>query len=164
MSMVLLVSTKMVTPPYYLVITNISKRNNVKSLIQTSIAFGCFGVFVVGQPQFDFSDHATAINLRHFHKWKEFVHFLHEEAITLIGVEIHENAVDIQDYRVSGEPVAFLMGNEGQGILPKHMKDCNGFVKICQYGSGTASLNVNVAASIILHRYQIKVTEDIGEH
>ena len=37
----------------YLVLTNISKRPNVRSLFLTAAAFGCEGVFVVGQRTFD---------------------------------------------------------------------------------------------------------------
>ena len=37
----------------YLVIFNISKRPNVRSLLCTAAAFGCYGVFVVGQRNFD---------------------------------------------------------------------------------------------------------------
>ena len=33
------------------------------------------------------------------------------------------------------------------------MKLCDGFVKIAQFGGGTASLNVAVAAGIVLHRF-----------
>ena len=65
--------------------------------------------------------------------------------------------------------VAILMGNEGTGIHPNHMKCCHGLLRIPQYygtsgsddfgggdnngSGGTASLNVTVAASIVLHRF-----------
>jgi tRNA G18 (ribose-2'-O)-methylase SpoU len=35
----------------------------------------------------------------------------------------------------------------------KQKSVCDGYVYIPQYGAGTASLNVNVATGIILHRY-----------
>jgi tRNA G18 (ribose-2'-O)-methylase SpoU len=35
----------------------------------------------------------------------------------------------------------------------KQKSVCDGFIYIPQYGAGTASLNVNVATGIILHRY-----------
>jgi len=154
----------------YLVISNISKRNNVRSLLRTASAFGCNGVFIVGQAKFDeesddvppmLNKHVSSgkMPLIRFTKWKEFVNHVQEENIHLIGVEIHQKAVNINDLQVSADKVAFLMGNEGQGIHPKHMVSCNSFVKISQFGSGTASLNVNVAASIVLHRYQQKLLE-----
>ena len=77
----------------------------------------------------------------------------------LIGVEIDATSIPLTDDYFVQRPffdkdTALVMGNEGQGIHPNHKKDCTGgFVRIPQYGSGTASLNVNVAASVVLHRY-----------
>ncbi|KAH7436575.1 hypothetical protein KP509_05G026400 [Ceratopteris richardii] len=50
---------------------------------------------------------------------------------------------------------AFLLGNEGTGLSKKEMDICDSFVYIAQYGSGTASLNVTVAASIVLHHFAV---------
>ncbi|CAM9800989.1 unnamed protein product [Hapterophycus canaliculatus] len=38
-------------------------------------------------------------------------------------------------------------------MSPQQKACCDSFVYISQHGAGTASLNVTVAASIILHRY-----------
>lgn len=46
-----------------------------------------------------------------------------------------------------------MLGNEGTGLSPKQMALCDTFVYIPQHGQGTASLNVNVAAAIVLHRF-----------
>lgn len=101
--------------------------------------------------------------LLRFQKWDDFIDHLNKEGIMLIGVEIQESSVNIDALPVSAESkVAFLMGNEGQGIHPKHMASCKKFVKIPQYGSGTASLNVNVAASIVLHRCHLKLMEQLN--
>jgi tRNA C32,U32 (ribose-2'-O)-methylase TrmJ len=59
-------------------------------------------------------------------------------------------AVDESPFRGS---TAFLLGNEGDGISTAQQKLCDHFVYIRQYGNGTASLNVTVAASIIFHRF-----------
>lgn len=152
----------------YLVITNISKKPNVRALLNTAVAFGCAGVFVVGQKAFDW-DASSSDNkdfprslkplisdqrlvIQRFDTWEECVNHLHELSIRLIGVEIHEQARLIEEY-CDGQDTAFLMGNEGQGLHAKQMQSCQGFVRIPQYGGGTASLNVYVAASIILHRF-----------
>eukprot|EP00658_Telonema_sp_P-2_P034255 TRINITY_DN2501_c0_g1_i3.p3 TRINITY_DN2501_c0_g1~~TRINITY_DN2501_c0_g1_i3.p3 ORF type:complete len:104 (+),score=18.64 TRINITY_DN2501_c0_g1_i3:640-951(+) len=52
-------------------------------------------------------------------------------------------------------PTAFMMGNEGQGLSEKQMEVCDHFVRICQYSDATASLNVNIACSIVLHHYAL---------
>lgn len=178
----------------YLVIFNISKRPNVRSLLCTAAAFGCHGVFVVGQRNFDLNpdgkDVPTPIKefirngnaktdkegmfVQHFDKWKIFVEFLRAQQhprIQMIGVEIHVDAKSIDHYCTNttegannGNDIAFLMGNEGQGLSDKQMEACDGFVRIPQYGNGTASLNVNVAASIILQRmYQDQQEQKEGQ-
>lgn len=37
----------------------------------------------------------------------------------------------------------------------RQMRACDGFVYIAQFGTGTASLNVAVAGSIVMHRYAL---------
>lgn len=45
------------------------------------------------------------------------------------------------------------MGNEGDGMTANQKAICDGFVYVRQYGPGTASLNVAVAASIVMHHF-----------
>lgn len=174
----------------FLIITNISKRANVRALLQVGVAFGCTKILVVGQKAFNFtvssdgnestSNSAVAsdvpnhlipvfasgvITIERFDKWQNCVSYLKEHSITLVGVEIHADAKTIQEIchhlenanNTGRIDVAFLMGNEGTGLHDKQMNSCDIFCRIPQYGSGTASLNVYVAASIILyhfHQYQ----------
>lgn len=44
---------------------------------------------------------------------------------------------------------------QGQGLSAKQVRLCDSFVYIPQYGGGTASLNVTVAASIILQNFAV---------
>ena len=44
---------------------------------------------------------------------------------------------------------------QGTGMTAKQMSLCDSFVYIPQYGSGTASLNVTVAASILLQHFAV---------
>ena len=48
-----------------------------------------------------------------------------------------------------------MMGNEGSGMNEKQLAVCDYFVRVSQYGGGTASLNVNVCANLIMHRFMI---------
>lgn len=72
--------------------------------------------------------------------------------VPVIGVEIDSSAKNLET-----EPfftsAAIMMGNEGSGMTSKQMSLCDGFVRISQFGGGTASLNVSVAAGLVLHRY-----------
>mmetsp|Transcript_1420 Transcript_1420/g.2594 ORF Transcript_1420/g.2594 Transcript_1420/m.2594 type:complete len:223 (+) Transcript_1420:184-852(+) len=174
----------------YLIICNISKKPNIKSLMKNAVAFGVTTIYVVGQKKFNFnvvesceeeekSDVPTVLrpmiqsghlHIIQFDKLHECVEHLHNLGIKVIGVEIDESALDVDDTDqcfegatnagdgdgssgAGGGGVAFMMGNEGTGMNQKQMSLCDSFVKISQYGGGTASLNVSVAAAIILQRF-----------
>ena len=158
-----------VVPRLYLVICNISKSRNVRQLLLTAQAFGCCSVLVVGQErnlqdgnnllpfQFKRQMEQQKIELVKFVKFDECIQYLRDRKIFLLGVEIDEQSILLDDDYFHKRPldkdVAIFMGNEGSGIHPRHMKECQGFVRIPQYGVGTASLNVNVACSIVLYRF-----------
>ena len=44
---------------------------------------------------------------------------------------------------------------QGTGLSEVQAELCDGFVYIQQYGAGTASLNVSVAAAIVLHHFAL---------
>ena len=44
---------------------------------------------------------------------------------------------------------------QGQGLNAKQLALCDAFVYIPQHGAGTASLNVAVAAAIVLHHFAL---------
>ena len=74
----------------------------------------------------------------------------------ILGVEIVDDAVPIESHPFDGN-TAFIMGNEGEGMTPNQKAICDGFVYIRQHGPGTASLNVAVAASIVMHHFALWV-------
>jgi tRNA G18 (ribose-2'-O)-methylase SpoU len=160
-------------PRFYLVIVNIQKLSNVRNLMMAAVAFGCREVLLVGQernitrggeknlpPPFREAESQGRVSLRHFAKWRDCVAYLEDESIFLIGVEIDETSQPLNDeyferhFPTHQVDVAILLGNEGQGIVPQHLKECKALIRIPQYGAGTASLNVSVAASIVLFRFQ----------
>jgi tRNA G18 (ribose-2'-O)-methylase SpoU len=153
-----------------ILIYNISKAPNIKSLLRNAVAFGCKTVFVAGQKSFKFdpdeekSGIPTSVkpmireghlNIIRFDKLEECVDHIHSLGTTLVGVEIDETAKDIEseDCFEPDSAVCFMMGNEGTGMNEKQMRLCDRFVKIRQYGGGTASLNVSIAAAIVLQVY-----------
>jgi len=177
-------------PNLYLIITNISKSNNIKSLLLAAYAYGTTTVFVVGQPKFNI-DVINYVNpnlslkprtdlpkqllspmkrgefqVRRFNSLEECVVHIREiggkenanrsRGVQILGVEIVEGAQDIDSEPFDvDKDTAIMMGNEGSGMNRKQMKICDGFLRISQYGGGTASLNVNVAANIVMHRFNI---------
>lgn len=67
-------------------------------------------------------------------------------------MEIRDDAKPVNQHHFR-KSTAFLLGNEGTGLSAKEYEICDFFVYIPQYGCGTASLNVTVAASIVLHHF-----------
>ncbi|CAD6334728.1 unnamed protein product [Miscanthus lutarioriparius] len=108
---------------------NVAKRHNVGTLARSATAFGVAEVVVVGRRD-------------------------DERGCDICGVEITEDAkpVTAHPFRRS---TAFLFGNEGTGLSQKECDICDFFVYIPQYGGGTASLNVTVAGSIVLHHFGV---------
>lgn len=74
--------------------------------------------------------------------------------VSVVGIEIDDGAAAVHTHPFTGN-TAFMIGNEGQGLNEKQMKLCDEFVYIPQHGVGTASLNVAVATSIVLHHFAI---------
>lgn len=140
----------------YVVVHNIAKRHNVGTLARSATAFGVSEVILVGRRDFNsFGSHGSSNHLRfrHFHSLQDARHFLKEEKhCDICGVEITRDAVPVNHHPFN-KSTAFLLGNEGTGLSPKECEICDFFVYIPQYGSGTASLNVTVAASIVLHHF-----------
>lgn len=145
--------------------------------MNTAFAFGCLQVWVVGQTkntqnsrwiprQFQEALDREQIEILLFPKWNDCLEHIdqHERKIALVGVEIDADSQVLDDmdaippFVSNYEDMAILMGNEGQGIHPRHLEACQGrLIRIPQYGTGTASFNVNVACSIVLyHLHQWK--------
>ncbi|GAV63361.1 SpoU_methylase domain-containing protein [Cephalotus follicularis] len=141
----------------YVVVHNIAKRHNVGTLARSATAFGVSHLILVGRRDFNaFGSHGSTshIPFLHFHSLQEARLFLKDKDCDICGVEIKEGAFAVNQHPFK-KSTAFLLGNEGTGLSSKECEICDFFVYIPQYGCGTASLNVTVAASIILHHFGV---------
>ncbi|CAM8983626.1 unnamed protein product [Rhodiola kirilowii] len=141
----------------YVIVHNIAKRHNVGTLARSATAFGVSELILVGRRDFNaFGSHGSTshVKFRHFHSLQEARSFLKEKDCDICGVEITDDAVAVNEHPFK-KSTAFLLGNEGSGLSPKECEMCDFFVYIPQYGCGTASLNVTVAASIVLHQFGV---------
>mmetsp|Transcript_9299 Transcript_9299/g.18484 ORF Transcript_9299/g.18484 Transcript_9299/m.18484 type:complete len:213 (+) Transcript_9299:172-810(+) len=145
-------------PECYLILFNVSKKHNIGTILRCATAFDVTTVCLVGSRNFNtFGSHGSDayVHLRHFETLEECCRTLKEDhGCTIVGIEIDDEAKAIQTHPFSGN-TAFMLGNEGQGMNEKQMKLCDSFVYIPQYGVGTASLNVAVATSIVLHHFAL---------
>ncbi|CAK4078610.1 unnamed protein product [Aphanomyces euteiches] len=152
-------------PRQYLIINNIQKRKNIQDMLLSATAFGVVEVFVVGQkllsfdqalnvedvlPDFEFpfpiTRFATLVECRDHLKAMD-------PPVTIVGIEILHNAKSINDADIFDGHTAIMAGNEGSGLSDPQIAICDRFAYIPQYGGGTASLNVTVATSIVLHSF-----------
>ncbi|KAH6768561.1 tRNA/rRNA methyltransferase family protein [Perilla frutescens var. frutescens] len=141
----------------YVVVHNIAKRHNVGTLARSATAFGVAELILVGRRDFNaFGSHGSTshVRFRHFHTLSLARTFLKEKDCDICGVEITDNAMPVNAHPFR-KSTAFLVGNEGTGLSPKECEICDFFVYIPQYGGGTASLNVTVAASIVLQHFAV---------
>ncbi|KAK7387836.1 hypothetical protein VNO78_22631 [Psophocarpus tetragonolobus] len=141
----------------YVVVHNIAKRHNVGTLARSATAFGVSELILVGRRDFNcFGSHGSSSHLRfrHFHSLQDARNFLKDKDFHICGVEITHHSLPINHHPFS-KSTAFLLGNEGTGLSPKEIQICDFFVYIPHYGPGTASLNVTVAASIVLHHFGV---------
>lgn len=141
----------------YVVVHNIAKRHNVGTLARSATAFGVTELILVGRRDFNsFGSHGSTSHcrFRHFHSLADARIFLKEKDCDICGVEITDDAVAVNHHPFT-KSTAFLLGNEGTGLSSKECEICDFFVYIPQYGCGTASLNVTIAASIVLHHFGV---------
>eukprot|EP00744_Colponema_vietnamica_P015830 GILI01022197.1.p1 GENE.GILI01022197.1~~GILI01022197.1.p1 ORF type:complete len:232 (+),score=30.27 GILI01022197.1:37-696(+) len=146
-------------PQSFLVVHDVAKRSNWGSLIRSAVAFGVRTILLVGGRQDKiktFGSHGTVnhVTFKWFPSLEALKEWLKARNISLCGVEICEQAKPVTDHPFTG-PTAFLPGNEGYGLTDKQMELCDQFVYIPQYSDGTASLNVTVATSIIMHHFAV---------
>ncbi|KAL3828843.1 hypothetical protein ACJIZ3_017645 [Penstemon smallii] len=141
----------------FVLVHNIAKRHNVGTLARSATAFGVTEFILVGRRDFNaFGSHGSTSHLRfrHFNSLTLARSFLKERDCDICGVEITDNAKAINEHPFK-KSTAFLLGNEGTGLSAKECEICDFFIYIPQYGGGTASLNVTVAASIVLHHFAV---------
>jgi tRNA G18 (ribose-2'-O)-methylase SpoU len=138
----------------YLIISNVCKKNNIKSLINAAAAYG-FEAILVG-----ISNNIQDLHLREdipyisMESLTAVSIFLKENNIPLFGIEILAEAKSVLEIDCfSSTSIAIMPGNEGTGMSKNQKQICDLFVYIPQYGSGTASLNVTIATTLVLHNF-----------
>eukprot|EP01018_Ginkgo_biloba_P039851 Gb_11456 [translate_table: standard] len=141
----------------FIIVHNVAKRHNIGTMARSATAFGVSELILVGRKDYNaFGSHGSTLHLQfqHFRTLLEARQYLKGKDCDICGVEIADGAVAVHQHPFR-KSTAFLLGNEGTGLSDKEMEICDFFVYISQYGCGTASLNVTVAASIVLHHFAV---------
>jgi len=142
------------------VVYNVAKKRNVGDIVRSAVAFGASRFIVVGARKLQmFGSFGTSsfIAIESYQgKIADCLDGLRKEGYALIGIEISPDARSITSQPAPfAQKSAFILGNEGSGLSEAVIKLCDWLVYIPQYGTGTASLNVCVAASIVLQHFAV---------
>lgn len=144
-------------PECRIIVHNIGKKNNIGNIVRSAVAFGVTQTILCGEKKISTHGHQNT------RKYMRFEHFpslatcrthLKEAGFSIVGVEIGDSSRDVTTQPFSGS-TAFIFGNEGSGLHATAAAICDAFVYIPQYTPGTASLNVSIAASIVLHHFAL---------
>eukprot|EP01040_Poterioochromonas_malhamensis_P005802 gene5802-6242_t len=136
----------------YLIIANVSKKHNVMNLVNAARAYDFCPIMVGGINLYN----SLPEEFRHGLTWLESLNLLKEmmtkEHVSIVGIEICQESVNLLEFQLP-ENIAIMPGNEGTGLNKYQRQISDHLVYIPHYGEGTASLNVHIATSLVLHHY-----------
>lgn len=142
--------------PIHLMLFNLDGNMNIAMSIRTAAVLGCSDVWVIGRPRYDARPEVGAKNYIHVHKRETITpEFFEEQGLQPILVEQGGTSLEDMNFKpLMKKPVCFIVGSESDGIPPEFLKQMKSAprVSISQYGL-VRSLNVSVAASIVLYEF-----------
>lgn len=142
----------------FMMVSNVGKRHNVGSLMRSCVAFGVKKLIVCGTGRaWMHGARGTDryMEVESYPRIRDAVASLKARGVAICGIEITPDAAPVETHPFRG-PTAFLAGAEGAGLHEAHKALCDHFVYIKQCGvGGTASLNVAIASSIVLHHFSV---------
>jgi len=77
---------------------------------------------------------------------------LKERGFKVLAIEQTEGSILLNEYVQSNMPLAFVFGNEVDGISNEVIQLCDGVIEIPQWGM-KHSLNISVAAAVVLWEF-----------
>lgn len=140
--------------PYVLILDNLKVDFNIGKIIRSAEAFGAHNVDVIGTPFFDPMPAKGCMKRVPWRMCPTFVEsYLHwkEQGYTFYAFDMDAPAT-LHETKLA-DKAAFIMGHEGFGLTFKtsDYPEIN-LIKIPQLGL-VESLNVSVAASIVMYEY-----------
>ena len=144
--------------PVVIVLDNIRSQNNVGSVFRTADAFRLESLFLCGitavPPHREI--HKTAlgatesVDWRYFETTVEAVMALKTAGYRIVAVEqTRQSTLLHQFFTQPGEKLAFIFGNEVNGISEEVLTIADGSIEIPQFGT-KHSINISVAVGIVI--------------
>ncbi len=146
--------------PICLVLDNIRSMNNVGSMFRTSDAFLVNTMFLCGitacPPHRDITKTAigaeNSVNWEYHKNTMDVIQQLKNEGYFIYAIEQAIGSVSLRDIEYPNQPIAFVMGNEIDGVQQEVIDNCDACLEIPQLGT-KHSFNVAVTCGMILWDY-----------
>ena len=146
--------------PIVVVMDQIRSMHNVGSVFRTADAFLINGICLCGfTPQPPHRDiHKTALGATDTVDWLYYeetadaVKALKEQGYKVYAIEQTEGSIPLNQFEKNNEPIAFVFGNEVDGVDQTVIELCDGVIEIPQWGM-KHSLNISVAAAVVLWEF-----------
>ncbi len=144
--------------PIHVILDSVRSAQNVGSIFRSMDAFRCTKLWLCGiSPSPPHKEiNKTALGSTHTVDWEyttntiAVVELLKKQKVRVLAVEQARDSVFLNDFEnVEIEGVAFVFGNEINGVRQEVIDICDGCVEIEQHGT-KHSLNVSVCAGIVL--------------
>lgn len=139
-------------------IANLLYDNNAGNIIRTANAFGAKEIILYGRKKFD---RRASVGTEFYMKFKH-VKFIEDLDEIFSGYDLAVAAENTEDSTTLNEfewdvskKTLLVFGQESDGIPKEVLERCDYKVQIIQFGS-VRSLNVSVAAGIVMHDYCLK--------
>lgn len=146
--------------PIVVVMDQIRSMHNVGSVFRTADAFLINGICLCGfTPQPPHRDiHKTALGATETVDWMYYEHTidavtaLKKQGYKVYAIEQTEGSIPLNQFDKKEELIAFIFGNEVDGVDASVIALCDGVIEIPQWGM-KHSLNISVAAAVVLWEF-----------
>jgi len=142
-------------PDLTVVMENIHDPHNVSAILRSCDAAGVMGVQLIYTstefPDFGKKSSASAkkwVEQRRFERVQECYQKLHEEGYAIYATHLEEAAKGPYEIDMT-KKIAFVVGNEHEGVSMEAARLADGIIQIPMFGM-IQSLNVSVATAVIL--------------
>lgn len=143
--------------PIIVVLDNIRSLNNVGSVFRTCDAFSVKALYLCGitgtPPHKEIHKAALgstdSVNWYYFEKTSDAIHLLKDNGYSVYALEQTDSSISLEDFQASALPLAFIFGNEVEGVADEVLSFVDGAIEIPQFGT-KHSFNVSVSAGILL--------------
>ena len=154
-------------PHRILAVDKISDTSNLGSLIRSAAAFGITAIVLSGDSCDAWYRKSVRTSMGHvfrvpIYRTADLANFLiklrDDCNVCSYAAMLDDTSVDVTSVRVARD-YCIVVGNEGDGIREEVKSKCTSAVKIMMM-EGVDSLNVTIAASIIMHDFKARAAED----